>query len=61
MTARELAGILNAKCVGPDRWQGRCPAHPDRNASLSISACRDDRVLLYCFAGCEPEEIYKGR
>jgi hypothetical protein len=29
-----------------------CPAHEDRNPSLSITA-KDDRVLLHCHAGCE--------
>lgn len=30
----------------------RCPAHRDRNPSLSIAEGRDGRVLLTCFAGC---------
>lgn len=33
-----------------------CPAHDDRNPSLSIKA-EDDRLLLKCFAGCAAEEI----
>lgn len=39
-------------------WAARCPAHDDRRASLSISV--DDgggKVLVYCHAGCKPEEI----
>jgi len=34
----------------------QCPAHDDRNASLSIKAT-NDRILLHCFAGCEPEAV----
>jgi hypothetical protein len=29
-----------------------CPAHPDRNASLSIATGADGRVLLRCWTGC---------
>lgn len=35
----------------------RCPAHDDKNASLSISAGRNGEVLLHCFAGCSFESI----
>lgn len=33
-----------------------CPAHEDRNPSLSITPAHD-RLLLYCFAGCSVESI----
>lgn len=33
-------------------WAGICPAHPDREPSLSIAAGEGGRLLLYCFAGC---------
>lgn len=35
----------------------RCPAHEDRNPSLSITAGADTRVLLKCHAGCTTEAI----
>jgi hypothetical protein len=35
----------------------RCPAHEDREASLSIRDGDDGRVLLKCFAGCSTEAI----
>lgn len=35
----------------------RCPSHSDRCPSLSIAQGDDGRVLLYCFAGCEVENI----
>jgi hypothetical protein len=38
-------------------WEGRCPAHDDRRASLSISQGEDGRVLLRCHAGCATEDI----
>ena len=40
-----------------DQWSARCPAHSDRNNSLSIAEAEDGTVLLYCHAGCEFEDI----
>ncbi|MBT6959656.1 MAG: virulence-associated protein E, partial [Rhodospirillaceae bacterium] len=42
-------------------WRGssgmaRCPAHDDRNPSLSIAE-KDGRVLVKCFAGCEQAAV----
>jgi hypothetical protein len=36
---------------------GRCPAHDDRNASLSIRETGSGKVLINCFAGCEYRAI----
>jgi putative DNA primase/helicase len=33
-------------------WMARCPAHDDRNPSLSIADGTDGRILMTCFAGC---------
>ena len=38
-------------------WLACCPAHDDREPSLSVAIGDDGRVLLTCFAGCSPEEI----
>lgn len=38
-------------------WSARCPAHEDRNASLSISEGNEGRVLLKCHAGCDHKKI----
>ncbi len=40
------------------RWRGRygtarCPAHNDKNPSLSIRDGEDGRLLLFCHAGCD--------
>jgi putative DNA primase/helicase len=32
-------------------WTARCPAHEDRNPSLSVDE-RDGKILLHCHAGC---------
>lgn len=36
-----------------------CPAHEDKNPSLSISEDSKGKVLINCFAGCTPEAICK--
>lgn len=33
-------------------WTARCPAHADRNASLSVGVGNDGRLLVHCHAGC---------
>lgn len=38
-------------------WTARCPAHHDRNPSLSISEGSDGRALIKCHAGCHYEDI----
>ena len=38
-------------------WIARCPAHDDRNPSLSIARGDDGRVLMRCWAGCSALDI----
>ncbi len=38
-------------------WTARCPCHEDNRNSLSIAEGVDDRVLLYCHAGCATPNI----
>ena len=35
----------------------RCPAHNDRNPSLSIKRAQSGNVLLHCYAGCTADAI----
>lgn len=41
-----------------DRGMCRCPAHDDRNPSLSVRLGRS-RLLLHCFAGCRTADILR--
>ncbi len=41
-----------------NRYQAFCPAHNDKNASMSILV-DENRILLYCHAGCQIDEILK--
>jgi 5S rRNA maturation endonuclease (ribonuclease M5) len=38
-------------------WIALCPAHADKQPSLSISEAEDGKVLLHCHAGCQTEDI----
>jgi putative DNA primase/helicase len=51
-----LAPIEELKKVGTG-WSGRCPAHEDNQASLSISVGENNRVLIHCHAGCSFFEV----
>lgn len=53
MTAAKLLDRLEyVRGNGRDRWVARCPAHDDRDPSLSIAETTDGRVLIHCHAGC---------
>ncbi|RMH23667.1 MAG: DUF3987 domain-containing protein, partial [Planctomycetota bacterium] len=38
-------------------WSAQCPAHEDRNPSLSIATGDDGRCLINCHAGCATKAI----
>lgn len=57
MTVEQLLARLTGVKQAMDGWKACCPAHEDRNPSLSISVGDDGRVLLHCHAGCAPEAI----
>lgn len=57
MTATDLLPLLHdVRSRGSNKWMARCPAHNDRNPSLSISQA-GARTLLRCFGGCETLQI----
>jgi putative DNA primase/helicase len=51
-----LSRLEGVRPAGPHSWMARCPAHDDRNPSLSVSV-KEGRVLVHCFAGCAPEAV----
>ena len=64
MFAGEIAKALKGRRAGRHKWTARCPAHPDRNPSLSISTGCNGRALVHCFAGCSQDQVIdalKGR
>jgi hypothetical protein len=38
-------------------WSCRCPAHNDRNPSLSLNSGDDGKALIRCHAGCTVEAV----
>lgn len=53
----DLLNRLNGVKKGQgEQWIARCPAHDDKNASLSV-ANGDKGIVLHCHAGCTTEQI----
>lgn len=42
---------------GKDRFMACCPAHDDSDPSLAITELQDGRILIHCFAGCQPIQV----
>ena len=57
MTVDEFVARLDRAKRNGAGWIARCPAHDDRNPSLSITEGDDGRVLVRCHAGCTTEQI----
>jgi DNA primase len=55
MNAETIASALGGRKTGQG-WMVRCPAHKDREPSLSIRD-DDDIVLIHCHAGCTQHEV----
>jgi putative DNA primase/helicase len=56
MNARIIAKALGGRKVGRS-WMAHCPAHDDREPSLSIRDADDGKVLVRCHAGCNQENV----
>ncbi len=51
-----LARLKGVKPAGRG-YAALCPAHDDRNPSLSISEGEDGKILVHCHHGCAPADI----
>jgi len=57
MTLHALLDRLDAvRARGHGRWSARCPSHPDRTPSLSVTE-GEKGILVKCWAGCTLEQI----
>ena len=56
MKAETIATALGGRKSGGG-WMARCPAHDDREPSLSIRKGDDGKVLVRCHAGCDQERV----
>lgn len=53
-----LTLFKGVKCVGDNKYMALCPAHNDKNPSLSIGCSKDKgQILLHCHAGCKTEDV----
>jgi putative DNA primase/helicase len=56
MKAEAIARALGGHRAG-GTWMARCPAHDDREPSLSITDARNGKVLVCCHAGCDQQDV----
>ena len=54
---RILSALDKVRNRGNSSWMACCPAHADKNPSLSIKETQDGDVLLHCFAGCGVDDV----
>lgn len=58
--AKILDRLQRVKATGTNTWIASCPTgahtHGDRSRGLSVRA-GDDKVLIYCHAGCDAVEV----
>jgi putative DNA primase/helicase len=52
MNAAKIAHALRGGRKSGTGWVACCPAHEDRNPSLSLRDSADGQVLVHCHAGC---------
>jgi hypothetical protein len=60
MDAADIAAVLAGHPVRPQssNYLVCCPVHEDRDPSLSLRDGDDGRLLAYCFAGCDPLDVF---
>ncbi len=57
LDAKTIAQALGRASRSGAGWKCLCPAHDDRNPSLSVTDSEDGRVLVRCHAGCSQESV----
>lgn len=60
MNNGDLMSRIGAELGGKRNGSGlmvQCPAHDDRNPSLSVDEGQDGRLLVRCFAGCGQDSV----
>jgi hypothetical protein len=56
MTVEAVLARLQGVRRNGNGWMALCPAHADKNPSLSINEGKG-KILLKCFAGCTTEAV----
>jgi len=52
-----VAGSFNAKGSPGNPYSAKCPAHDDRNASLSIFETAEGAIKVKCHTGCDSDIV----
>lgn len=52
-----LSRLDKVKLAGAGKWKACCPAHSDRDPSLSIAETETGKILLHCWASCDVRDI----
>lgn len=52
-----LDRLEGVKSTGHNRYLARCPAHDDRDPSLSLREMDDGRILIHDFGGCHADDV----
>lgn len=57
MNAETIAKALGRSSRTAGGFTAQCPAHNDRNPSLSISESDEGKILVHCHAGCSNDAV----
>jgi len=57
VTVNDLLNRLQRLRKAGEGWSALCPAHPDKNPSLSVGVGDGGQILLRCFSGCPVKAI----
>lgn len=52
-----LSRLTKVTKVGDNKWKACCPSHEDSTPSLMVKVISDGRILIHCFAGCNPVDV----
>ena len=53
----EVEMVLDGLKRAGDQWLAICPTHADRNPSLALRVTEEGKLLVNCFAGCDPKAV----
>lgn len=53
----DFLGRLDGVRGGNGQWTAKCPSHPDKAPSLSVSEGVDGKLIVKCHAGCDYSEV----
>jgi putative DNA primase/helicase len=57
LDVKYILSLLKGVKQDANGYKALCPAHDDKEASLSVAQGNDGRILLYCHAGCDVKDI----